>query len=99
MARFRGFPIVGVVLGMMLAAAPSPAAAQDKPRLLVWDIARSVLIDPTTYAPVVLSYEAQRLDWRTSRVLLDHMSYLASAEHFRQAGKNRQLARANGCAR
>lgn len=177
MAPFRRFELLGLVCGIVIAFVPSLARAQDKPRPFVWDIARSVLIDPTTYAPAVLSYEAQRLDWKTSQVFLDrgwveqnprftvsgrpndvavsyeagnqkirrealvrlqqsitnnlaigigervliarypehrklfrvlswverisvasYMSYLASAEHFRQASKNRQLARANGYA-
>jgi len=32
-------------------------------------VARAALIDPTTYAPALISHEAIRQDWKTSQVL------------------------------
>jgi hypothetical protein len=63
--------LIGVVVGVMLVFEPSVAQAQDTSRPFLWDLARSVLIDPTTYAPAALSYGAERADWKTSQVLLD----------------------------
>jgi hypothetical protein len=61
------------VAAMWLGLAPASAFAQaDTPRPFAWDVARAVLIDPTTYAPAVISYEATQQDWKTSQVLFAH---------------------------
>ena len=175
MVRSHPFDLFGLLCGIALAFMPSITGAQGEPRPFAWDLARGVLIDPTTYVPAVLSYESQRMDWKTSQVLFErgwmeanpgltvsgrpndvplsnqaggrlmrketlswfgqslinntavgifervlvarnpkhrklihalswaerisfasYTAYLASVEHFRQAGKNRQLARAYG---
>jgi hypothetical protein len=44
-------------------------AQGDEARPLVWDVARAVLVDPSTYAPALISYEAIRQDWKTSQIL------------------------------
>jgi hypothetical protein len=51
-------------------AAPSIVCAQEEQSqgAIVWSVAKSVLFDPTTYAPAVLSYKSQRMDWATSQV-------------------------------
>ena len=55
---------------MLSGLAPLPAAAQaPESRPFAWDVARAVLIDPTTYAPALISYEAIRQDWKTSQIL------------------------------
>jgi hypothetical protein len=58
--------MVAVLLGL----APASALAQaEERRPFAWDVARAVLIDPTTYAPALISHEAIRQDWKTSQVL------------------------------
>jgi hypothetical protein len=59
---------------MVLALMPLVASAQDQEtsRPFAWDVARAVLIDPTTYAPAVISYDAIHWDWKTSQVLFAH---------------------------
>jgi hypothetical protein len=59
------FCLVAIVL------TPSLAFAQEEtPRSSIrWNVAKSVLFDPTTYTPAALSYESQRLDWESSQVL------------------------------
>jgi hypothetical protein len=48
---------------------PSFASAQEEPRSsIVWNVTKSVLFDPTTYTPAVMSYESERMDWNTSQV-------------------------------
>lgn len=60
-------------IAMLLAMASGPAWAQAaESRPFAWNVARAVLIDPTTYAPALISYEAMRQDWRTSQVLFAH---------------------------
>ena len=61
-----------LIAAILLGLAPASAFAQaqvETPRPFAWDIVRGVLIDPTTYAPALISYEAIRQDWRTSQVL------------------------------
>src|SRR5688500_16398291 len=58
------------MVSMLLGLAPFPAAAQaPESRPFAWDVARAVLIDPTTYAPALISPEAIRQDWKTSQIL------------------------------
>jgi hypothetical protein len=68
--------VCAFIAAMLLGLAPASALAQaqgqaqaEVPRPFAWDVARAVLIDPTTYAPALISYEAIRQDWKTSQVL------------------------------
>lgn len=83
--------LIGGVLLAALALAPLAARAQETPRPFVWDLARGVLIDPTTYAPAALSYTAQHLDWKTSRVLLDR-GWLEQNPRFTVTGRPNDVA-------
>jgi hypothetical protein len=59
----------GVLISLFVLS-PSAASAQDRPRgNVVFDIAKAVAFDPTTYAPATLSYTSQRMDWKTSQTL------------------------------
>ncbi len=60
--------IVAIVLAVLTAVAAA-GQAQETSRPVVWDVARDVLLDPTTYAPAVILYEAIHWDWETSQVL------------------------------
>ena len=59
------------IAAIMLTLLPtaSARAQPDEPRAVAWEVARAVLIDPTTFAPAVISYCAIRQDWKTSQVL------------------------------
>ena len=52
-----------------LIASPCAAYAQENDTPIVWDITKSVLLDPTTYTPAVLSYTSMKLDWNSSQAL------------------------------
>lgn len=59
-----------VVAMVVLGVLPMPARAEaDRPPAFAWDVARAVLIDPTTFAPAVISYSAIQHDWKTSQIL------------------------------
>jgi hypothetical protein len=58
-----------VIAAIVLLLPPPLASAQTEERPYAWDVARAVLIDPTTYAPALLSYESMRQDWKSSQVL------------------------------
>ena len=64
-----------LIAAMLVSVAPASVFAQaqvETQRPFVWDVARAVLIDPTTYAPALISYEAIQQDWKTSQVLFAH---------------------------
>src|SRR5712691_7913705 len=49
---------------------PNIVSAQTETRPnIVLDFTKSVLLDPTTYAPAALSYTSQRMDWNSSQTL------------------------------
>jgi hypothetical protein len=45
----------------------APPVFSERP-FSVWHLAKDVMLDPTTYAPAILSYTSTRLDWDTSQV-------------------------------
>jgi hypothetical protein len=56
-----GRPRLIVIALMMLV--PSPVSAQEPGTgSFVRDIVKAVMLDPTTYAPAIVSYEPTRLD-------------------------------------
>jgi hypothetical protein len=59
-----------IVVLSIVCLAPFTASAQseNKPNIVL-SVAKSVLFDPTTYAPATLSYASQRMDWNTSQAL------------------------------
>jgi hypothetical protein len=59
--------LCGLILSLLVIA-PRNASAQERPNMAV-DVAKAVLLDPTTYAPAALSYTSQRMDWKTSQAL------------------------------
>lgn len=66
----KPLPIAAIVLLLLPAAGAAQPA--EEPRPMAWDVARAVLIDPTTYAPALIAHEAMTRDWKTSQVLFAH---------------------------
>jgi hypothetical protein len=53
--------------------APSPASAQtENESSWFWDVTKSVVFDPTTYAPAVFSYTSMKMDWNSSQLLFQN---------------------------
>jgi hypothetical protein len=69
----RAFRVAAAAL-MLLAAAGASAQEKESPGLIA-DVAKGVLLDPTTYAPAVITWEATRLDWRSSQVFFRNGFY------------------------
>ncbi len=57
---------------MLISVAGAPAAAQESSRPLLWDVARQVALDPTTYVPAAAGYGSTLWDWKTSQPLFEH---------------------------
>jgi hypothetical protein len=70
---------------LLLLGQPHPALAQDWPGP-VSDVFRQVVFDPTTYAPAVLSFTAERLDWKSSQVFFQH-GYVEHNPQFTISGR------------
>jgi hypothetical protein len=77
----------GTLVAIVLVLVPGSVLGQsDERRPFAWDVARAVLIDPTTYAPAVISYEAMGRDWKTSQVLFAH-GWLEKNPRFTRSGR------------
>jgi hypothetical protein len=68
----------GIIVAILFAAgitcvAPSRAIAQDREQAsFLGSIAKQVALDPTTYAPAVIAYDATLRDWKTSQPFFQH---------------------------
>lgn len=87
MRRLAGRPLIAaVVIVTASLLAPTPASAQEDTGNVAWSLTRSVLVDPTTFAPAAISYEAMRRDWKTSQVLFAH-GWLEANPRFTVSGR------------
>jgi len=59
--------------------------SNQESRPFAWDVARAVLIDPTTYVPAIIFHQAMREDWSTSQVLFAH-GWLEQNPRFTRSG-------------
>jgi hypothetical protein len=58
------------ILVTTIILAPSVASAQsDTGSSVFWDVTKSVVFDPTTYAPATFSYTSMKMDWNSSQPL------------------------------
>jgi hypothetical protein len=55
------------VLTFVTAAATRGDAQDKKPTSLFGDVVKHVVLDPTTYAPALLGYDATLRDWKSSQ--------------------------------
>jgi len=59
----------------MLAAASSASAQDQGHASFAPDVLKGLIFDPTTYAPAVVTWEATRLDWRSSQIFFRNGSF------------------------
>ena len=58
------------ILLTVVTLTPTVASAQNETDSSVfWDVTKSVVLDPTTYAPATLAYTSLKMDWDSSQVL------------------------------
>jgi hypothetical protein len=65
----RGLSVTVAFIAFLVLPPVAYGQADEARRPFVWDVTRAVLIDPTTYVPAAVSYEAMLQDWKTSQVL------------------------------
>src|SRR5438067_2626827 len=64
---------------------PSSASAQERPSP-VTDTFKRVVLDPTTYAPAIIAYDATMRDWNTSQPFFRN-GYMERNERFTLTGR------------
>jgi hypothetical protein len=68
------------VLTALLTFSAGAAIAQDRvERPFIADVMTRLVLDPTTYAPAALAYDATMRDWRTSQPFFQHGFYESNA--------------------
>lgn len=65
----RGSRVLVAFMAFFLLLSVAYAQGEEARRPFVSDVTRAVMIDPTTYVPAAISYEAMLQDWKTSQVL------------------------------
>jgi hypothetical protein len=78
--------------------APSVASAQsDTGSSVFWDVTKSVVFDPTTYAPATFSYTSMKMDWNSSQPLFRN-GWVEQNHRFTLTGKanDRPISYADG---
>src|SRR5687767_301930 len=58
-----------VLLSMMILTPAIASAQSETDSNIFWDVTKSVVFDPTTYAPAALSYTSMKMDWESSQPL------------------------------
>jgi hypothetical protein len=75
------------VLATILILTPAIASAQSETDSSVfWDVTKSVVFDPTTYAPAVFSYTSMKMDWESSQPLFRN-GWLEQNHRFTVSGR------------
>src|SRR5262245_52514764 len=69
MIRMR---LVAVLTAILLCSATGAIAQDRAERPFIVDVLTRVVLDPTTYAPAALGYDATMRDWRTSQPFFQH---------------------------
>ena len=76
MIRMR---LVAILTALLLFPAVGAIAQDRAERPFIADVITRVVLDPTTYAPAVLAYDATMRDWRTSQPFFQHGFYESNA--------------------
>ena len=71
--------LVAVLTALLLVSAVGAIAQDRAERSFAADVLTRVVLDPTTYAPAVLAYDATIRDWRTSQPFFQHGFYESNA--------------------
>jgi len=93
--RFGRF-ICSAVCALTLLLSPVYASAQgqndttEQPSFLR-DVAKRVFLDPTTYAPAILGYDATRRDWKSSQPFFQN-GFIERNPRFTISGRGNDLA-------
>jgi hypothetical protein len=82
--RLVVFLVVWAIASPVTAESESATATAES-ESATWSIVRQVVFDPTTYAPAITSFAAERVDWKSSQVFFQH-GYLEQNPQFTVSG-------------
>ena len=71
--------LVAALTALLLSSATGAIAQDRGERSFTADVIARVVLDPTTYAPAALAYDANMRDWRTSQPFFQHGFYESNA--------------------
>jgi hypothetical protein len=71
--------LVAVLTALLLFSAVGVFAQDRGERPFIADVITRVVLDPTTYVPAALAYDATMRDWRTSQPFFQHGFYESNA--------------------
>ena len=80
-----------VVAWTMLVASSSVFAQEQDHASFLSGMVKQVILDPTTYAPAIVAWEATRLDWRSSQSFFQH-GLLEHNSRFTVSGRGDDIA-------
>ena len=95
MIRIR---LVAILTALLLCSAVGAYAQDRAERSFIADVVTRVVLDPTTYAPAALAYDATMRDWRTSQPFFQHGFYESNAR-FTLSGLPNDVAVSYGAGR
>lgn len=81
------------ILAAIIILTPAAALAQEESNpssSFFWDVTKSVVFDPTTYAPATLAYTSMRMDWQSSQVLFRN-GWVEQNYRFTRSGRPNDL--------
>jgi hypothetical protein len=58
-----------LLASLLLTPVVASAQSETDSSSPLWDVTKSVVLDPTTYAPAIFSYTSMKMDWETSQPL------------------------------
>jgi hypothetical protein len=58
-----------LLAAVLLTPAITSAQSEAPSSSIFWDVTKSVVFDPTTYAPATLTYTSMNMDWKSSQVM------------------------------
>jgi hypothetical protein len=64
-----------IVVALTTLVASSVSGQDQDHASFVPVVIKKVILDPTTYAPAIVAWEATRLDWRSSQIFFQHGSF------------------------
>ncbi len=82
-ARFRAAVVVSF---LWLSAWPAAAEDRSDSSSFLHAVLKGVALDPTTYAPALIAYDATKRDWDSSQVFFEH-GYLESNSRYTVSGR------------
>src|SRR3981081_690868 len=94
-AAHRGIVAVMLSLGILCIATSNAIAQDQAPSSFMGTIVKQVVLDPTTYAPAVIAYDATVRDWKPSQPFFNN-GFMEQNQRFTISGRPNDVPVAYG---